>query len=375
MRNQPHFFKGAFMGNKFSIPDDNMLSLKKGAFSSCLSYKVLDTDLACARELSNENNGKRAKIMLFIDVGYFLDKMTMSLDVKDRVEDDERYQYNAAITLLNVAAHYRHYYYTKLHSINSIVMFCPDKNKYDEYEGVLKVLDTLSSLIRKLIYVPKVGDVTRFFYTHIAELIYITSKLNSQMDVIPHIISDSVALYQLAAYSDDISIFRDPYGTFKPKIANKNEILNRFVMRGFGGFYDARTSDQVFLNKMITPLMAIFGMGIKGFSCIKFISRMSKKKRFERLKSFLKTDGKLTERDYTRNFGLHLLEGANKEDLELFHDRLNILDYKNDLFAKETLANLSRNWTSKMYIENLQSYNDMIDNDENMLKIEWLSET
>ena len=150
---------------------------------------------------------KRKQYLMVIDIGKIIAMILKIIAAKDIIIT-KKIKAQVIIAILNVIAHYRHYFHDVLKASNSFILYCEDPDHYDEYEEIINDIKNIAQFIPSIIVIPKMkGKINRYFYIHcvsyIIETNYKISKRN-QKDMITIVYGNNPLEYQFTNITDDI---------------------------------------------------------------------------------------------------------------------------------------------------------------------------
>ena len=114
--------------------------------------------------LKNIKNRKR--FLFLIDIGKTIN-IIISILKKNSIILTKKQKQKILISLLNIIAHYRHYFYSVHNSTNSFILYCSNQDDYDEYEEYISEINDISKFLPGIILIPNFKSKNKYFYIHL----------------------------------------------------------------------------------------------------------------------------------------------------------------------------------------------------------------
>ncbi|HQL11765.1 MAG TPA: hypothetical protein PK507_01990 [bacterium] len=325
-------------------------------------------------EFMNESLGKKPKnnikyrILMVVDIGKIMRTM-INIMCKKNIIITQKHKSQIIVGVLNIIAHYRHYYYSNMKCANSFLLYCQNQEDYDEFEDVIKDLQNICKFIPNLILIPKMKDkVSKYFYIHTASFVVEYTKRTTeavQKELIVTVLGNNPLEYQFLSICDK---------TFYLAYNQTNKVMNYKKL-----WISVLGEDERFMNKrysyelkqLLIPYMILHkkyiveGHPILGISNIRMATRISKL--FEFIDNVKSDSIPIWEKyiDYIE------LGEDKKEYLKILDEIL----YTNNLKIKPFIKDFVKSWSQKLkdrQINNINEYSEVF-NKEN-INILWLQE-
>ena len=339
-------------------------------------YKVKYTSLNL---LVNQNCNK---YYLFINVGEIIESWDKSLKFKEESLKNKKYtDINSyiAISIMNIVAHYRHFYHSKLAANNIIYLYCDKKSQYEQYESILSMIEKICNSIPKVYFVHDIGKNGDSFYSHLLTYINIKNikiNLKTETDTETHLISGNKSDYQITSLTDNILIFRRG-GQGRLVIYNKWELYENYILKHSKGLTQNPAYRQ-YLNLSIVPMISLFGgsLGWKMIDSFKKIQSSQRPKILEKILKSQNNQDRITVKDIA-TFDKQIADSFLIDDTSksVYNNRVTSLRYQYNPAVSDIVDELLTLWTSKIKDSNITSINDMEDIfSNNPLRIDYLIE-
>lgn len=321
------------------------------------------------------------KIYLYINVGEIVDGWEKSLHFQEESLKNEKYSdINAfiAILIMNIVAHYRHFYRAKLNTRNIVFLYFSEKEVYQKFEKIFQIIIKICNSLPKVYCINSIGKNENNFYSHMLSYINvinrdfdIKNKVKSQV----HLISNNKSDYQICSLWDNIIVFKRDYGL---TLLDKWNLYDTIIFRNSRRL----TQNPLYLKYLDVSLcnfIAILG-GSYGWKMLDSIKKIQAPQRIKMYEQFLKKqklEADIITLDELKRFDIQfgeamLLDDSSKRE---YTNRINNLRYQYNPVIRDVVKELQTVWKSKLKDSNISSINDMSQIFENNpLKIDWLME-
>jgi hypothetical protein len=300
-----------------------------------------------------------------MDIGHLIEAHMKLLDRKQIIITNKN-KVQIMCSLLNIIAHYRHYYFSMLGCDNTIILFCGNDDQYILYKDILTDLDNILQFIKGVIYIPRIEGNKKpyIYYNTVAYIIESTNnnvKIMSK-ELVVNILGNDVPSYQFFPIVNKISLFC-PFA--ETKIQSYIDIWEALTVK------DARfhkKSESLELRLCLLPYMLVFKkypVLLNGEKKMLLSSSSSLQARVAKLFLFLQT----VETDK-----LPIQFGESfADDPALFKTMYNeIVLYNSEL--KKFINNFIKSWGSKLKDKKLHNIHEYIKDLNGSLNIDWLTE-
>jgi hypothetical protein len=181
----------------------------------------------------------------------------------ETLDDNKEFPMHCAIAVLNLFAHYRHYYMTRNASLVVLVGYVKDSFNYRRFHSIISIIEDLCEFFPHIYFM---GDVASIKHTILVGslLKYIYSISLNKTDSVIHIYSSLNVDKQL------MFIFpaKDSYKICKPMNSSKVDFLskNQFLNKIFKENEDAFNNVSVYKSE-IERLSVILGIYFGSYEC------------------------------------------------------------------------------------------------------------
>lgn len=132
-------------------------------------------------EIYFKNIKPRKKILILMDIGKIINVL-MIIAKKNSMIVTKKQKQKILISVLNIIAHYRHYFYSVHKCTNSFVLYCSNIDHYDEYDDIIEEITNITKFIPGIIAIPRIETENKFYYIHlVAHIIEYVKKLTNSM--------------------------------------------------------------------------------------------------------------------------------------------------------------------------------------------------
>jgi hypothetical protein len=303
-----------------------------------------------------------------MDVGKILDTLYSILEKKQLIVSKKN-KIEILVAVLNIAAHYRHYYSDILHQSNSLLFYCENPENYDNYSDILEDLKEICNFIPNSIYIPQISTnkTDRYFYIHTtAYIIEHTKKIaeRNHRELVLNVIGNNPLEYQFFTIVKN-TYFLTVNSVLERKILTITKIWENLLKN------DVRFSNPIYdyeLRLLLIPYMVIYKkIKVK----IQFIGlqHVRSTEKVDQLFRFIEDSGKsITLWD---NYGLNCVPN----EINSFLSIMNSIFYHSNVKIKPFIVNFVNSWSKKLTDSKIYSLNDYINTfDINNLQISWLLE-
>jgi hypothetical protein len=340
-----------------------------------IKYNILD-------EKMTGSCGQKNKVLLTINIGKILDTIYNIINKKSVIITDKM-KVKILVNLLNIIAHYRHYYFSQLKCSNTILIYCDSQRQYNEYNHILHDLKLIIDFIPSVILIPKIDFPKQtsdnlsinpyFYYIHfVAYIIEITKKrteLNGR-ELIVNILANTPLEYQFLSICSR-TYYLDPYNDIKIKdyIDLWTQILGK----------EDRISDKtnsLELKYLLLPYMMCYKRMHTGYP-EKYNMNMAKIMNYKHRADIIfdtidKSRGQSVN-DLLKRFILNIY--GDPKEVTSFLKKDFVFFFNTFPHIKPLLKELMQAWGKKLKDSKIHNINEFIKGfDENNLNINWLME-
>lgn len=363
---------------------ERMTGSYKNAYANMLSY------------FKDKELDKHENIIIF-NIEMILRPLFKYADYKDAatLENIKNIELFIATSIMNIIAHYRHFFVSKLSANNTFILYMKDEECYEENATFVRIFSKISDILPRVICLPKINSVTDensssllikeygsdknklYCYTHILNhLLYKIKK--KKENIIIHLISEDKMDIPLMNISDQSYLYKRVAGKFM--IIDMKETWNEIILRNSKLLYQTMGMNA-YLNILICPMLALFGYNKENkiFRTIMAKFRLNKK-RIERLMSFIKgLNGYIpSDKDSMRQFDIKLANAFELDsgELNVYIDRVTNLRYEMHEVPKILAEQILTIKHKTVYDENINDINNVINNNfpNKSLNLKWLYE-
>jgi hypothetical protein len=273
------------------------------------------------------------------------------------------------VSLLNIIAHYRHYY-SSLRCNNSVLLYCDDPKAYDNYKDIIEDLNQIVQFLPNVILVPKITTKSsRYFYLYTAAYVIEHTKRtteNNKQELIINVLGNNPSEYQFLtitekAYCLPVHQLDDEY-----KICDYHKIWEMLIGK------DERINNPLYqlgLKALLIPYCILY----KKIEINKvFTSILSSRTTTRTNGMFTLLDGGIST-DFVRKFAEISL--SETSEVRSFVKIVEGVNYKTNPDIKPFIRDFVKTWSKKLKDQKIQSINDYIQSfSEANLQISWLLE-
>ena len=312
---------------------------------------------------------KKKQYLMIIDIGKIISMILKIIAAKDIIIT-KKIKTQVIVAILNVIAHYRHYFHDVLKATNSFVLYCEDPDHYDEYEEIISDIKNICQFIPSIIIVPKVkGKINRYFYIHCVSYIIETNlKLSkrAQKDMITVVYGNNPLEYQYTNITDDIYYISNNCDIKVRNFANLWETILETDSR----FHNIKYRYE--LKQLLYPYMIYFKKIFVEKCPISFVSHSKYSSRINGLFDYIDNFRNPNE---PRHISYGKCIDVPKEDIKNCDKALNILLYYNNLKLKPFILESIKANSVKLHdkkLDNINEYNEILS--QTNINIMWLRE-
>lgn len=182
------------------------------------TFKIRYSSLEAYLDRFKEYNSVSTKYVIGLNITPLLDFLSgKTPDGNKRVMFHKKVEHiHIALAVLNVIAHYRHFYHSRFNSKNLVLVYTSSFYKNAAYRKVLDVLDSFATYIPNLLVVKTILDSETITMPHIINGIYRMILVKSKSaNISLHLYSNSSMEEQIVVASKDNQMIKNtPYGIY-----------------------------------------------------------------------------------------------------------------------------------------------------------------
>lgn len=332
---------------------------------SMSSFKLKYIEMESWFPLEEATQSQKRYIIAF-NITNILD---MILEMKSQINETLNYDFHAAISLLNIVAHYKHFYSSKMKSKSTIILYTHSYSSYKLHENILNKLKTMCEFIPGIIYIDPISDKENI-YPHITyaliQLIKITNN-SQKLQTIVHVYSNHNIDYQLIFSSESKENRLIKISPWKTKIETKFMIMSKVF--GNKDFYN-KNNYKSEIETMFIPFGLYMNTIVKGPNPLIHMKGERKEARLQNIINFLNKHNGKTDTELFEAFKSELID---EKDRSIYQRYLEEHDYHSNKYVIELAKNLLNLWSSK-----IKDYNLIKDNEKvrilkhHDLRLNWL---
>jgi len=337
-----------------------MINLDVIANTFKLKYNVLDKTFS-------KFNSKKYRYLLVIDISKILDIMSATI-IKKQLMVTNTQKTKLMISILNIVAHYRHYYFNNPRCSNSILLYCQTQEKYHEYKEIITELNSIIQFLPNIILLPDLQDRSRgnrYFYTHVvAYIISHTNKIshNNNQELILNILGNNPLEYQFLNICDKSFCFLTLQNDDNKKIVNYQKLWEHLLgedERFFNPVY------QLGLKELLIPYCLLYKK-IETKKTLNLVSNDNTRKKRDNLFHFFNRVPDPGIAEYADT-----LVSNFSDFVKAYNEVMYTCDASIKLFIKDIMKFLNKKLKDNK-LQNINEYNKIFE--ENNINISWLTE-
>lgn len=323
---------------------------------------------------------RKIKHVFCLNVGDVLTYVDNVSKFRENTKDKEEYRdfpTYAAITTLNVVAHYKHFFDKKIGENNSIILYCSDEETYEKFDNILVVIADLLKFIPHILYIPSIGSESKHIYNFL--LMYALKKINIMnnkldTDIHIHLFSSNKIDLQAMGISKYFTLYKRFYtGNI---LLNKIDTWNNIIMSDSKMVFQ-NPENQINMGNLVAPILSLTGFD-KFHKMMSTYKGFNKHKRVKALSSLLwniKNDEFPTNANTIREFDKKVGNVYTMGDKEFgdFLDTVDSIRYEYSPNLMEMVTDIMKVSSSKLKDVKINNINDMANVfEKKRLSIEWL---
>ena len=331
---------------------------------------------------NNINYEKRTKHIMTINIGEILTNLERTTDFQNEMLKNNKYENlntYIGIGLLNLIAHYKHFFSRKLEVESMVILYCSDSGTYDKFAKILVIIDDLVKFIPSMLLIPNTGSNEKYFYNHllsytILKIKQVNKKLENDIHV--HMISSFKPDLQIMGIPHHFTLFKKIIGASGNILLNKIDTWNEIILRDSKIIFQ-NPKFTLFLNILVIPILSIMGVS-KTDRILDSLKAIKTTKRIKLIESFLYKASnnalpinKEELLEFDTLFGSTVL--SEQYEFNTFRDRIVKMRYEYDLGIVDIVNNIIAVSSKKLKDEKLENINDLSNVfDDKKLNIMWL---
>lgn len=314
----------------------------------------------------NENPEVQKRYIIPFNISSILQVIS---EMETQLNDNLNYTFHAAISLLNIVAHYKRFYSSRLNMKTTFIIYSHSYDVYQINKEVLEKLKTMCDFIPGIIYIDYISDKPNI-YPHIAYALVqlLTSTYNAQKtQSIIHVYSTHGIDYQLLFSTNSWENRIIKIMPWKTKIETKNMMMSKVF--GTKEFYSKSTYKSE-IETMLIPFGLYMNTIVKGPNPLLNMKGQRKDKRLESINKFLIENQGKTDTELFENFKNELI---HEKDQSMYTRYLEEHDYHMNKHVLEIAKSLLNLWSSKIKDHDAINQNDKVRLLKNHdLRLNWL---
>lgn len=364
---------------------ERMIGSFKNAYSNMLAYFE-------DKELDKKEN------VILLNIEMILKPIYQYTDYKDEAEIEklQNIELFIASAIMNVVAHYRHFFVSKLKANNTFILYMKDEECYENNAVVMRIFSKIADILPKMICLPKINSVvnqesasllTKEYGSDINKTHCYTHILNHLLYKIKEKKGD-IAIHLISEDKSDLPLMNvSKYAYYYKRVARKfmiielKEVWNEVILRNSKLLF--QTSGMTpYLSILISPMLSLFGFNKHNRAFKTTLSKFKlNKKRIERLMSFISgLKGSIpTDKDQLLEFDYRLAKAFELDsgELNVFIERTKNFRYELHEIPKVLAEQILAIKSKTVYDENIRDINNVINNNfpNKSLNLKWLYET
>ncbi|MBR1818151.1 MAG: hypothetical protein IJ772_04805 [Bacilli bacterium] len=314
---------------------------------------------------------KKRRYLMLIDIGKILTTLFTITEKKNLIVTNKD-KGLMLVAVLNIVAHYRHYFHSVLKSSNSFVLYCSDPENYEYYNDIIKDIYNFAKYIPSIIVIPKIKTKNRYYYNHVLGYIIdycnkSTKIKNKELNLV--CLGNDPINYQYHSICENTFFIH--HSSSKNKVVDYKKVWNDILTEDFR--FDA-VKYNLYLDKLLYPYLIYHrafidkDLPITGIGGTRATTRANMLFEFIDLNRNVLNDENIEER-----YGKFL--GLVDEDIKNCGLILKKIYYYYNPGIKNFIKDLIKSWNQKLHdkkISNINEYYDLFN--ENNIIILWLKE-
>ena len=312
---------------------------------------------------------KKKQYLMVIDIGKIISMILKIIASKDIIIT-KKIKAQVIIAILNVIAHYRHYFHDVLKATNSFILYCEDPEHYTEYEEIINDIYNICNFIPSIIVIPKMkGKTSRYFYLHcVSYIIEANLRLSkrAQKEMITVVYGNNPLEYQFANINDDTYFISNNCDVKVRNFAN----LWESILAKDARFHNIKYRYE--LKQLLFPYMIYFKKIINTKYPISYVSHSKYTSRINGIFDYIENFRNPNEPRYI-TYGKCI--DMSKEDIKNCEKALNEILYFNNIKLKPFIVDFIKANSAKLHekkMDNINEYNDILS--QTNINIMWLRE-
>lgn len=307
--------------------------------------------------------------LMVVDIGKII-SMLLKIVADREIIITKKAKAQVIISIFNIIAHYRHYFFTNLHATNAFVLYCENPEHYEEYEDIINDIKNICNFIPSTIVIPKMsGSVDRYFYVHCVSYIIeqnVLSRKKDKKDIAVLVYGNNPIEYQYANIAKDVFFISN---NLDVKIRDFPKIWES-LLEPNKEFSNPKYNYE--LRQLLYPYMIYYHKLIIPDMPIKYVSRTRYSTRINELFTFIDNFRNPNDEFYI-SYGKCL--EISSEDIKTCGKILKKILYFNNSSIKENVKEFMVASRKKLYdkkMDNINEFNELLSSYN--INIMWLRE-
>ncbi len=317
-----------------------------------------------------DNKYKNNAIMMSIDIGHIMRLLFEIIERKNLIitKKDRSLMF---VSIINIVAHYRHFFHSILKIDNTFVLYCGNTEDYDEFSDIITDLYDFGKFIPNFIVIPKNKTTKKYHYYHILAYIINYAKTmcdheKKKLNLFVLASQNDYAVLQIGNICDKTYYLNS---NLDKTIITHDEIWNKKLLIDDERFKNIKYS--YFLNKLLFPYLIYFRKITDKDHIIESKNNTRYETRTKQIFEFIDLNSKSI--DIVVDYGKFL--NFSEEDIKNCRFIMNELLYQNNPGIKNFIKDLIKSWNQKLHDKKLNNVNEFYDLlSENNIIILWLNE-
>jgi hypothetical protein len=312
---------------------DDIETLEKITAKHKYRYEILDSCF--------ENSVIGTIIYVPINITILLNELSQ---FGDTLDDSADFHMHCAISVMNLFAHYKHYYKVKKAELVIIVGYVKDAYYYRQFQSIITIIENICEFFPNIYFMSNIASIKHTILVG-GFLRYIHSTLTTELKSSIHVYSSLNIDKQL------LMLFpaKESYKICKPMNTTTVDFLSKrqFINKIFKGREDIYTAVHMYKSE-IERLVVILGIFFGSYECcsaseknafsFSFLKENLKKK-VDRVKEFITTkyDRLNSQENMNNQFEKYLLQylaGGNGESFKTYVKRYDFFSHQGQYIHK-----------------------------------------
>lgn len=313
---------------------------------------------------------KKRRYLMLIDMGKVINILYDITSKKNLVVTNKE-KGLILVSVLNIVAHYRHYFHSVLKASNSFVLYCTNPDDYENFSDIIKDIYEFAKYIPSFIVIPKMNTKNKYYYSHLVGYIIDycnkSAKIkNKELNLV--CLGNNPITYQYRSICENT--FFIAHNSSKNKVFEYRSIWKEYLLDDFR--FDA-VKYNLYLDKLLYPYLIYH----RGYTDSKYpvtgIGGTRSTTRANMLFEFIDLNRNTLKDDIEERYGKFL--GLGEDDIKNCKEILKRIYYYYNPNIKNFIKDFLKSWNQKLHdkkISNVNEYYDLFS--DNNIIILWLKE-